>query len=119
VWGMAVSPHVSDFAMLGSSITLLPPVGGTFTIARPDRIGWLRQRSGYLHCWQQLSARSRRKRLTKHSRRHETAALSFSQKLLSEGQFIQLMNAIHNYIVDSLKKVPAELFLPHKDKFYR
>jgi two-component system sensor histidine kinase KdpD len=38
---------------------------------------------------------------------------------LAEGNVIQLMNAIPNYIVESFEGGAAELFLPQKDKFYR
>jgi len=43
----------------------------------------------------------------------------FSRKLLGEGNVIQLMNAIPDYIVESFEAGAAELFLPQKDKFYR
>src|SRR5207302_147987 len=39
--------------------------------------------------------------------------------LLGEGNVIQLMNAIPDYIVESFEAGAAELFLPQKDKFYR
>lgn len=43
----------------------------------------------------------------------------FSRQLLGEGNVIQLMNAIPDYIVQSFEAGAAELFLPQKDKFYR
>jgi two-component system, OmpR family, sensor histidine kinase KdpD len=43
----------------------------------------------------------------------------FSRQLLGEGNVIQLMNAIPDYIVESFEAGAAELFLPQKDKFYR
>jgi two-component system sensor histidine kinase KdpD len=43
----------------------------------------------------------------------------FSRKLLGEGNVIQLMNAIPDYIVESFEAGAAALFLPLKDKFYR
>src|SRR5260370_32573345 len=68
----------------------------------------------------QLSARIRKEADEANRRRHELERLyQFSQKLLSEGNVIQLMNAIPNYIVDSFEVGAAELFLPQKDKFYR
>jgi K+-sensing histidine kinase KdpD len=54
-----------------------------------------------------------------HQRGREIEQLyKFSQKLLAEGNVIQLMNAIPNYIVESFEGGAAELFLPQKDKFY-
>jgi len=38
----------------------------------------------------------------------------FSQKLLGEGNVIQLMNAIPNYVVETFEAGAAELFLPRK-----
>jgi two-component system sensor histidine kinase KdpD len=68
----------------------------------------------------QLSARIRREADEAHSRRREIERLyKFSQKLLGEGNVIQLMNAIPNYIVESFEGGAAELFLPQKEKFYR
>src|SRR4029077_17562214 len=67
-----------------------------------------------------LSARIRREADDAHSRRREIERLyKFSQKLLGEGNVIQLMNAIPNYIVESFEAGAAELFLPQKEKFYR
>ena len=43
----------------------------------------------------------------------------FSQKLLGEGNVIQLMNAVPNHIVDCFEAGAAELFVPQIDKFYR
>src|SRR2546430_13176868 len=55
-----------------------------------------------------------------HQRRREVERLyRFSRQLLGEGNVIQLMNAIPNYIVESFEAGAAELFLPHKEKFYR
>ena len=68
----------------------------------------------------QLSARIRKEADEAHQRRREIERLyRFSQKLLAEGNVIQLMNAIPNYIVESFEGGAAELFLPVKDKFYR
>jgi two-component system sensor histidine kinase KdpD len=68
----------------------------------------------------QLSARIRREADAAHSRRREVERLySFSQKLLAEGNVIQLMNAVPNYVVECFEAGAAELFLPQKDKFYR
>src|SRR6202795_930590 len=68
----------------------------------------------------QLSARIRKGADEAHSRRREIERLyRFSQNLLGEGNVIQLMNAIPNYVVESFEAGAAELFLPQKEKFYR
>jgi two-component system, OmpR family, sensor histidine kinase KdpD len=119
VWGMIVSVFMSILAMLAFNYFFLPPVG-TFTIADPQN--WVAL-AAFLFTsimGSQLSARIRKEADEAHSRRHEIERLyKFSQKLLGEGNVIQLMNAIPNYIVDSFEAGAAELFLPQKDKFYR
>src|SRR6267378_4020803 len=68
----------------------------------------------------QLSSRIRKEADEAHRRRREVKRLyRFSQQLLGEGNVIQLMNAIPDYIVESFEAGAAELFLPQKDKFYR
>jgi two-component system sensor histidine kinase KdpD len=119
VWGMAVSVSMSVAAMLAFNYFFLPPVG-TFTIADPQN--WVALAAFLVTSivGSQLSARIRKKADEANSRRHEIERLyHFSQKLLSEGNVIQLMNVIPNYIVDSFEVGAAALFLPQKDKFYR
>jgi len=119
VWGMAVSASMSVTAVLAFNYYFLPPVG-TFTIADPQN--WVALAAFLVTSivGSQLSARIRKEADEANSRRREIERLyQFSQKLLSEGNVIQLMNAIPNYIVDSFEAGAAELFLPHKDKFYR
>jgi len=119
VWGMIVSVFMSILAMLAFNYFFLPPVG-TFTITDPQN--WVAL-AAFLFTsivGSQLSARIRKEADEANSRRHEIERLyKFSQKLLGEGNVIQLMNAIPNYIVDSFEAGAAELFLPQKDKFYR
>jgi two-component system sensor histidine kinase KdpD len=119
VWGMAVSVFMSVVAVLTFNYFFLPPVG-TFTIADPQN--WVAL-AAFLFTsimGSQLSARIRKEADAAHSRRREIERLyKFSQKLLGEGNVIQLMNAIPNYIVESFEAGASELFLPHKDKFYR
>jgi two-component system sensor histidine kinase KdpD len=68
----------------------------------------------------QLSSRIRKEADEAHQRRREVERLyRFSRQLLGEGNVIQLMNAIPDYIVESFEAGAAELFLPQKDKFYR
>ena len=68
----------------------------------------------------QLSSRIRREADIANRRRREIEHLyAFSQKLLGEGNVIQLMNAIPNHIVDAFESGAASLFLADKQKFYR
>ncbi len=119
VWGMVVSVFMSVVAMLTFNYFFLPPVG-TFTIADPQN--WVAL-AAFLFTsivGSQLSARIRKEADEAHDRRREIERLyKFSQKLLGEGNVIQLMNAVPNYIVESFEAGAAELFLPQKDKFYR
>jgi two-component system, OmpR family, sensor histidine kinase KdpD len=119
VWGMAVSVFMSVVAMLTFNYLFLPPVGN-FTIADPQN--WVAL-AAFLFTsimGSQLSARIRKEADEAHSRRREIERLyKFSQKLLGEGNVIQLMNAIPNYIVECFEAGASELFLPQKDKFYR
>src|SRR5260221_6108734 len=119
VWGMAVSVFMSVVAMLVFNYEFLPPVR-TVTIADPQN--WVALGAFLVTAimGSQLSARIRRQADEAHSRRREIERLyKFSQKLLGEGNVIQLMNAIPNYIVESFEAGAAELFLPIKEKFYR
>ena len=119
VWGMAVSVFMSVTGVLAINYFFLPPVG-TFTIADPQN--WVALLAFLVTSimGSQLSARIRKEADEAHQRRREIERLyKFSQKLLAEGNVIQLMNAIPNYIVESFEGGAAELFLPQKDKFYR
>jgi two-component system sensor histidine kinase KdpD len=119
VWGMAVSVFMSIVAMLVFNYEFLPPIG-TLTIADPQN--WVALGAFLVTSimGSQLSARIRKEADQANSRRREIERLyKFSQKLLGEGNVIQLMNAIPNYIVESFEAGAAELFLPLKDKFYR
>jgi two-component system sensor histidine kinase KdpD len=116
---MAVSVFMSVVAMLTFNYLFLPPVGN-FSIADPQN--WVAL-GAFLFTsimGSQLSARIRKEADEAHSRRREIERLyKFSQKLLGEGNVIQLMNAIPNYVVESFEAGAAELFLPQKEKFYR
>ena len=119
VWGMVVSVFMSLVAMLAFNYFFLPPIG-TFTIADPQN--WVALGAFLLTSTvgSKLSARIRKEADEAHDRRREIERLyKFSQKLLGEGNVIQLMNAIPDYIVESFEVGAAELFLPQKDKFYR
>src|SRR5467141_5012824 len=119
VWGMAVSVAMSLLAVVAFNYFFLPPVG-TLTIADPQN--WVALFAFLVTSivGSQLSSRIRKEADEAHSRRREIERLyKFSQKLLGEGNVIQLMNAIPNYVVESFEAGAAELFLPQKDKFYR
>jgi len=119
VWGMAVSVFMSVVAVFAINYFFLPPIG-SFTIADPQN--WVALLAFLVTSimGSQLSARIRKEADEAHQRRREIERLyKFSQKLLAEGNVIQLMNAIPNYIVESFEGGAAELFLPQKDKFYR
>jgi two-component system sensor histidine kinase KdpD len=119
LWGMAVSVFMSLAAVLMFNYFFLPPVG-TLTIADPQN--WVALFAFLVTSimGSQLSARIRTEADEAHQRRREVERLyRFSRKLLGEGNVIQLMNAIPDYIVESFEAGAAELFLPQKDKFYR
>src|SRR6267143_534019 len=119
VWGMVVSVFMSVVAMLVFNYAFLPPIGN-LTIADPQN--WVALGSFLVTSivGSQLSARIRKEADEANSRRREIERLyKFSQKLLGEGNVIQLMNAIPNYVVETFEAGAAELFLPQKEKFYR
>ena len=119
VWGMIVSSVMSVSAMLLFNYFFLPPVG-TLTIADPQNWVALFAFLFTSIMGSQLSARIRKEADAANSRRREVERLyTFSQKLLGEGNVIQLMNAIPNFIVDCFAAGAAELFVPQKEKFYR
>ena len=116
---MAVSVFMSLAAMLIFNYLFLPPVG-TLSIADPQN--WVALGAFLVTSivGSQLSSRIRKEADEAHHRRREVERLyRFSRKLLGEGNVIQLMNAIPDYIVESFEAGAAELFLPQKDKFYR
>jgi two-component system sensor histidine kinase KdpD len=119
VWGMAVSVAMSLVAVVAFNYFFLPPVG-TLTIADPQN--WVALFAFLVSSimGSQLSSRIRTEADEAHHRRREVERLyQFSRKLLGEGNVIQLMNAIPDYIVESFEVGAAALFLPQKDKFYR
>ena len=119
VWGMAASVFMSVLAMLSFNYFFLPPVG-TFTVSDPQN--WVALFAFLVTSitGSQLSARIRKEADEAHQRRREVERLyRFSRQMLGEGNVIQLMNAIPDYIVECFEAGAAELFLPQKDKFYR
>jgi two-component system sensor histidine kinase KdpD len=119
VWGMVVSIFMSISAMLLFNYYFLPPTG-TLTVSDPQN--WVALGAFLLTsiAGSQLSARIRKEADAANGRRRELERLYlFSQKLLGEGNVIQLMNAIPNHLVDCFEAGAAELFVPQKEKFYR
>src|SRR5262245_16723752 len=119
VWGMVVSAFMSVVATVAFNYYFLPPVG-TLTIADPQN--WVALFAFLVTSitGSRFSTRIRKEALAAHQRRREVERLyRFSRQLLGEGNVIQLMNAIPDYIVESFEAGAAELFLPQKDKFYR
>jgi two-component system sensor histidine kinase KdpD len=119
VWGMAVSVFMSVIAMLAFNYFFLPPLGA-FTITDPQN--WVALFAFLVTSitGSRLSSRIRREADVANRRRREIEHLySFSQKLLGEGNVIQLMNAIPNHIVEAFESGAASLFLADKQKFYR
>jgi two-component system sensor histidine kinase KdpD len=119
VWGMAVSVLMSVMAVVSFNYYFLPPVG-TLTITDPQN--WVALFAFLVTSITagQLSSRVRQEAEEAHQRRREVERLyRFSRQMLVEGNVIQLMNAIPDYIVECFEAGAAELFLPQKDKFYR
>jgi len=119
VWGMTVSVLMSIAAILALNYFFLPPVG-TLTVADPEN--WVALFAFLVTSvtGSKLSSRIRREADIANRRRREIEHLyAFSQKLLGEGNVIQLMNAIPNHIVDAFESGAASLFLADKQKFYR
>jgi two-component system, OmpR family, sensor histidine kinase KdpD len=119
VWGMTASVVMSVVAVFAFNFFFLPPVG-TLTIADPQN--WVALAAFLVSSimGSQLAARIRAEADHANQRRHEIERLyQFSRKLLGEGNVIQLMNAIPDYIVESFEAGAAALFVPQKEKFYR
>lgn len=119
VWGMTVSVVMSVAAMVAFNYFFLPPVG-TLTISDPQN--WVALFAFLVTSitGSRLSSRIRREADIANRRRREIEHLyTFSQKLLGEGNVIQLMNAIPNHIVEAFESGAASLYLADKQKFYR
>src|ERR1700730_14923476 len=111
IWGFFEAALASIIATLTFNYFFLPPVG-RFTIADPQN--WVALGAFLLTSivGSQLSAPIRTEADEAHNRRREIERLyKFSQKLLGEGNVLQLMNAIPDYIVESFEAGAAELVL--------
>ncbi len=116
---MTVSVLMSVAAILAFNYYFLPPIG-TFIVNDPQN--WVALLAFLVTSitGSRLSSRIRREADIANRRRREIEHLyAFSQKLLGEGNVIQLMNAIPDHIVDAFETGAASLFLADKQKFYR
>src|SRR5258708_6166305 len=119
LWGLAVSVFMSLAATLTYNYLFLPPVG-TFTIADPQNWVALVTFLATSVLASDLSTRARHQAAEANRRRHEVERLyKFSQRLLSAGNPIELLNAIPRQIVETFEVGAAALFLSDKQKVYR
>lgn len=118
IWGITVTTIMSVAAMLAFNYFFLAPVG-TLTIADPRN--WVALFAFLVTAivGSQLSARAQAQAAEADRRRREVEKLyEFSQRLLSAGNAIELLNAIPRQIVDSFEVGAAALFLAEKQKVY-
>ena len=119
VWGLRVSVFMAVVATLAFNFYFLPPVG-TFTIADPQN--WVALFAFLVTAViaSQLSARARREALNANDRRHDVERLySFSQKLLTSDNVVELLNLLPRYIVDTFGVKAAAISLPDRGDVYR
>jgi two-component system sensor histidine kinase KdpD len=119
LWGLWISVFMSLAATLAYNYFFLPPVG-TFTIADPQNWVALLTFLATSVLASDLSTRARNQAAEANRRRHEVERLyKFSQRLLSAGNPIELLNAIPRQIVETFEVGAAALFLSDKQKVYR
>ena len=119
LWGLYVSLFMSVVATLAYNYFFLPPVG-TLTIADPQNWVALFTFLATSILASDLSTRARNQAAEANRRRHEVERLyKFSQRLLSAGNPIELLNAIPRQIVETFEIGAAALFLADKQKVYR
>jgi two-component system sensor histidine kinase KdpD len=119
LWGLGVSLFMSVAATLAYNYFFLPPVK-TFTIADPQN--WVALVAFLVTSVlaSDLASRARKQAAEAIRRRHEVERLyQFSQRLLSAGNPIELLNAIPRQIVETFEVGAAALFLSEKQKVYR
>jgi two-component system sensor histidine kinase KdpD len=118
-WGLWISIFMSLVATFTYNYFFLPPVG-TLTIADPQN--WVALFTFLVTSIlaSDLSSRARNQAAEANRRRHEVERLyKFSQRLLSAGNPIELLNAIPRQIVETFEVGAAALFLSDKQKVYR
>jgi two-component system sensor histidine kinase KdpD len=119
LWGLGISVFMSLVATLTYNYFFLPPVG-TFIIADPQNWVALVTFLSTSVLASDLSTRARNQAAEANRRRHEVERLyKFSQRLLSAGNPIELLNAIPRQIVETFEVGAAALFLSDKQKVYR
>ncbi len=119
IWGLWISVFMSLAATLAYNYFFLPPVG-TLTIADPQNWVALFTFLATSILASDLSSRARNQAAEANHRRHEVERLyRFSQRLLSAGNPIELLNAIPRQIVETFEVGAAALFLSDKQKVYR
>src|ERR1700686_990359 len=119
LWGLAVSEFMSLAATLAYNYFFLPPTG-TFTVADPQN--WVALVTFLVTSVlaSDLATRARNQAAEANRRRREVERLyGFSQRLLSAGNPIELLNAIPRQIVDTFEVGAAAVFLSDKQKIYR
>ncbi len=118
-WGLAVAVFMSLAATLAYNYYFLPPVG-TFFISDPQN--WVALIVFLLSSLlaSDLATRARQQAAEANRRSREVERLyKFSQRLLSAGNPIELVNAIPRQIVDLFEVGAAAIFLIEKQKIYR
>jgi two-component system sensor histidine kinase KdpD len=119
LWGLSVSVFMSLVATFTYNYFFLPPVG-TLTIADPQNWVALFTFLATSILASDLSTRARNQAAEANRRRHEVERLyRFSQRLLSAGNPIELLNAIPRQIVETFEVGAAAIFLLEKQKIYR
>ncbi len=119
VWGVAVSFVMSLAGVFAFNYFFLPPVG-KLTVADPQN--WVALFAFLVTSiiGSQLSSRARRQAEQADRSRRETEKLyEFSQRLLSSGNVIELLNVIPRQVVELFELGAAALFLAEKQKVYR
>lgn len=117
-WGLGVSISMAVAATLAFDYFFLPPVG-TFNIGDPQdwvalcSFGITAGIGSYLATWARREARESNRRRQEVERLYD-----FSQRLLQTGNPIELMNAIPQYLVETLHVAAASLFLSSEKQFY-
>jgi len=119
VWGLGISVFMSLAATLAYNYYFLPPIG-TFTIADPQNWVALVTFLATSVLASDLSTRARNQAAEANRRRHEVERLyRFSQRMLSAGNPIELLNAIPRLIVETFEVGAAAVFTSDKQKVYR
>ncbi len=119
IWGLWVAIFMSLVSTFAYNYFFLPPTG-SFTIADPQN--WLALITFLITSVlaSDLATRARNQAAEANRRRREVERLyGFSQRLLSAGNPMELVNAIPRQIVDIFEVGAAAIFLSEKQKIYR